>query len=80
IVRRQVKLPIIYDGIEYDEYYTMDMLVNDCIVLELKNVETILPVHKAQLLTYLRLSGFRLGFLINFNESNIGKGITRLIK
>jgi GxxExxY protein len=79
-VKRQVRLPITYDGIEYDEYYIMDMLVEDSIILELKNVETILPLHKAQLLTYLRLSGHRLGFVINFNDTNIGDGITRVIK
>jgi GxxExxY protein len=78
-VKRQVKLPITYEGVEYDEYYTVDMLVDDCLILELKTVETILPVHKYQLLTYLKLSGLRLGLLINFNEANIGKGITRVI-
>ena len=78
-VKRQVKLPIKYDGIEYNEYYIIDMLVDDCLILELKAVDQILPVHKYQLLTYLKLSEKRLGLLINFYESNIGKGITRVI-
>jgi GxxExxY protein len=78
-VKRQVKLPIKYNGIEYDEYYTIDLLVDDCLVLELKTVETTLPIHRAQLLTYLKLSGLRLGLLINFNDTNIGEGISRVI-
>jgi GxxExxY protein len=78
-VKRRVNIPIRYHGVEYDEYYTLDMLVDDCLILELKAVENLLPVHKYQLLTYLRLSGHRLGLLINFNEANIGDGITRVI-
>jgi|SRR5271157_547890 len=78
-VQRQVKLPIVYNGHEYDEYYTIDLLVDNCLIIELKTVETILPIHRAQLLTYLRLSEKRLGLLINFNETNIGKGISRVI-
>ncbi len=78
-VKRQVRLPIKYEGVEYDEYYTIDMLVDDCLILELKAVETVLPIHKYQLLTYLKLSGLRLGLLINFNDTNIGSGITRVI-
>ena len=78
-VKRQVKLPIKYDGVEYDEFYTIDMLVDDCLIVELKAVEKILPVHKYQLITYLKLSGLRLGLLINFNTPNIGDGIGRII-
>ena len=78
-VKRQVKLPIVYEGVEYDEYYTIDMLVDDRLILELKTVETVIPLHKYQLLTYLKLSGLRLGLLINFNDTNIGDGITRVI-
>jgi len=78
-VKRQVKLPITYEGVQYDEYFIIDMLVDDCLVIELKTVENILPVHKYQLLTYLKLSGLRLGLLINFNEANIGKGISRVV-
>ena len=78
-VKRQVKLPIIYEGVEYDEYYIIDMLVDDCLILELKSVENVLSLHKQQLLTYLKLSGLRLGLLINFNDINIGDGIKRVI-
>lgn len=78
-VKRQVNLPITYDGVKYDEYYVIDMLVDDCLVLELKAVEKILPLHKYQVLTYVKLSGLRLGLLINFNDSDIGEGITRVI-
>jgi GxxExxY protein len=79
IVKGQVKIPIKYDGVEYNEYYVIDMLVDDCLVLELKAVDNILPVHRYQLLTYLKLSGLRLGLLINFNSTNIGDGISRVI-
>jgi len=78
-VKRQYKLPITYDGVKYDEYYTVDLLVDDCLVVELKSVDTVLTVHKKQLLSYLRLGGYRLGLLINFNQANIGEGITRII-
>jgi GxxExxY protein len=78
-VKSQVRLPIIYDGVQYDEYYVLDILVGDCVILELKALENTLPVHKAQVLTYLKLSGLRLGFLINFSEINIGEGISRII-
>jgi GxxExxY protein len=77
-VQTQVKLPINYEGVTYDEYYTIDMLVDDCLILEFKTLEEVKPVHKAQLLTYLRLSGKRLGLLINFYNTNIGDGITRM--
>lgn len=78
-VKRQVKLPVRYDGVECGEYYVIDMVVDDRLILELKTVENVLPVHKHQLLTYLRLSGLRLGLLINFYDTNIGNGITRII-
>jgi len=78
-VKRQVKLPITYEGVTYDEFYLIDMLVDDCLILEFKAVENILPIHKYQLLTYLKLSEQRLGLLINFNDTNIGEGITRVI-
>ncbi len=78
-VKRQVKLPIKYDGIEIEEYFIIDMLVDDRLIIEIKAVEGILPVHKHQLLTYLKLSGQRLGLLINFYDTNIGNGITRVI-
>ena len=78
-VKRQVKIPIIYDGIQYEEYYTIDMLVDDCLILEFKAVEKLLPQHKYQALTYLKLSSLRLGLLINFNDPDRGEGINRVI-
>jgi GxxExxY protein len=78
-VKRQVRIPIVYDGIKYDEYIVVDILVDDCLILELKFIENMKPVNKYQLLSYLKLSGIRLGLLINFDEANIGDGITRII-
>jgi GxxExxY protein len=78
-VRRQVVKPIVYDDVELDEGYRIDMLVNGVIVLELKAVEATTPTHIAQVLTYLRLFGCRLGFLMNFNTPVFKNGIRRLI-
>jgi GxxExxY protein len=78
-VERQVTLPVIYDGIRLDGGLRLDLVVGNCLVVELKTVEAILPVHKAQLLTYLKLSDYRLGLLINFNVSLIKQGIQRVI-
>ena len=75
---RQVVLPIHYDGIRLDAGLRLDLLVEDCLVVELKAVEFLLPVHEAQLITYLKLSGHRLGLLINFNVPLIKDGIRRL--
>ena len=76
---RQVSLPVIYDGLTLEEGLRLDMLVEDALVLELKAIEEILPVHLAQVLTYLKLSGRRLGLLINFNVARIKDGIKRII-
>jgi GxxExxY protein len=78
-IRRQVVRPIVYDDIELNEGYRIDMLVNGVIGLELKAVEAITPTHTAQLLTYLRLSGCRLGFLINFSTPMFKNGVRRLV-
>lgn len=75
---RQLTLPIFYDDLSLDSGLRLDMLVNDSVVVELKAVEKILPIHYSQLLTYLKLSGHRLGLLINFNSPLIKDGITRL--
>jgi GxxExxY protein len=77
-VSRQVALPVIYDGMQLDAGFRLDLLVCACVVVELKVVEALLPVHKAQVLTYLKLSGHRLGLLINFNVARIKDGIVRL--
>ena len=75
---RRIVLPVIYDGLEVDAGLRLDIVVEECVVVELKAVEKILPVHKAQVLTYLKLSGHRLGFLINFNVPLIRDGISRI--
>jgi GxxExxY protein len=78
-VQRQVLLPIEFEELQIRSGLRLDMLVDNCIVVEVKAVEVILPVHKAQLLTYLRLSGHRLGLLINFNVPLVRDGITRMV-
>ncbi|MEY2977234.1 MAG: GxxExxY protein [Prochlorotrichaceae cyanobacterium] len=78
-VDRQVALPVIYDNIRLDAGFRLDLLVNRCIIIELKSVETLLPVHTAQVMTYLKLSKHRLGLLINFNVPLIKNGIKRIV-
>jgi GxxExxY protein len=77
--RRQVIVPIIYDGIRFDEGLRLDVLVEDLIICELKAVEKMNPVYQAQLLTQLKLTEKRLGFLINFNVPLIKYGIKRIV-
>ncbi len=76
---RQVPLPVLYKSIKLDCGYKMDLLVEDAVILELKAVESLIPVHSAQLLTYLKLSGKSVGLLLNFNEPVMRKGIKRLV-
>ncbi len=76
---RQVARPVLYDGLRLDAGLRLDLLVSSCVIVELKAVEHILPIHKAQLLTYLKLCDIRLGLLINFNVSLIKNGIERII-
>jgi GxxExxY protein len=76
---RQVDLPVAYKGLQLDCGYKMDLIVNREVVLELKCVEKILPVHEAQLLTYLKLSGKHVGLLINFNVPLLMQGIIRRV-
>ena len=78
-VERQVPIPIQYRGIKFDEAFRADIVVEGKVVLELKSVEQVTRVHKKQLQTYLRLSGFKLGFLLNFGEDLMKKGITRAV-
>ncbi|MCI0343698.1 MAG: GxxExxY protein [Planctomycetales bacterium] len=78
-VERQVTLPVVYDGLRLDAGLRLDLLVESMVVVELKAVETLLPVHLAQLLTYLKLSRHRLGLLINFNVPAIKDGIKRVV-
>jgi GxxExxY protein len=76
---RQVSLPVLYRGLRLDAGLRLDLVVEHCVLVELKAVETVLPVHRAQILTYLKLSGYRLGLLINFNTVLIKDGIHRVI-
>ncbi len=76
----QIKLPILYKDFRLDQNYIIDVLVEDEFILELKSVETILPIHKAQLITYLKLADKRLGFLINFNVPLMKHGFQRVIQ
>lgn len=78
-VRRQVVVPITYDKLAFDEAYRLDLLVEDRIIIEVKTVGRILPIHKAQLLTYMKLSGRKLGILLSFNKALMREGISRLI-
>ena len=77
--RRQVPLPVVYKSVHLDCGYRMDMVVEDRLVLELKTTERLLPVHEAQLLTYLKLSGPRTGLLLNFNTAVLKDGIRRMV-
>ncbi|VXD21497.1 conserved hypothetical protein [Planktothrix serta PCC 8927] len=78
-VERQLVLPVIYDNIKLEAGFRIDLLVNQCVIIELKAVETLLPVHTAQVITYLKLSKHRLGLLINFNVPLIKEGIKRIV-
>jgi GxxExxY protein len=76
---RQKPMPILYDNIRFDEAFRSDLVVNEKVITELKSVEVLLPVHAKQLLTQLRLSGLKLGLLINFGEAHLKNGIKRVI-
>jgi GxxExxY protein len=78
-VRSQVIVPVRYEELIVDNGYRIDVLVEDAVVLELKAVATILPVHRGQLLSYLRLGGFKLGFLLNFHVVHMRDGIVRMV-
>ena len=75
----EVKLPIMFEGVELESALRIDMLVEKCVIAELKSVEKMHPVFEAQLITYLRLSKVRLGFLINFNVPHLKDGIKRIV-
>ncbi len=76
---RQISLPVAYKGVNLDCAYRLDFLVNDTVVIELKSIEVLLPIHTAQLLTYLKLGNWNLGLLINFNVPLLRNGIRRLV-
>lgn len=77
-VASQVMLPVQYDGVAIDAGYRIDLLVEAAVVIELKAVEKVVPIHEAQLLTYLKLSGNKLGLLLNFNVLHMKDGIKRI--
>lgn len=78
-ILRQQKLPVIYEGVNLEEGFRVDLIVENKVIVEIKSIEALAPVHKKQLLTYLRLTGKKLGLLINFNVANIGDGIKRVV-
>ena len=78
-VERQKPMPITHDGVRFDEAFRADLVVGEKVIIELKSVSTTTPVHAKQLLTQRRLSGLKLGLLINFGEAHLRNGIKRLI-
>lgn len=78
-VRTQVEFPIEYNTLKIDSGLRLDLVVEDAVVVELKAIENLLPVHEAQILTYLKLTGYRLGFLLNFNVPKIKDGCKRFV-
>lgn len=79
IVERQKALPVVYNSIKLDAGYRIDLLVGNEVIVELKSVDSLLPIHEAQLLTYMKLSGKKLGLLINFNVKLLKAGIVRRV-
>ncbi len=79
LAEREVKLPIVFEGVSLDSALRIDLLVNKCVIAELKSVESMNPVFESQLITYLRLSKVRLGFLVNFNVPHLKDGIKRMV-
>ena len=78
-VQRQLMVPIVFDGLYFEEGLRLDVMVNDLVICELKAIETVNPVWEAQLLSHLKLTGKRLGYLINFNVPLIKNGIKRMV-
>jgi GxxExxY protein len=77
--KRQIPLPVIYKSKKLDIGYRIDLLVNDEVVVELKTIESILPIHEAQTLTYMKLGGWQVGLILNFNVTILKNGIKRLV-
>ena len=78
-VKRQVTVPVFYEGLKIDAGYRMDLVVGGSVIVEVKSVGSLVPLHHAQVLTYLKLSGFRLGFLMNFNVALFKDGLKRFV-
>lgn len=79
VVEQQKPMPVVYRGVELDCGYRLDLRVNQKVIVEMKAVEKILPIHQAQLLSYLKISGCKMGLLINFNVKTLVNGVTRVI-
>lgn len=78
-VQRQVGLPVVYGEVKLDAGYRIDLIVDGAVIVEVKSVEALAPVHEAQVLTYLKLSERRLGYLVNFNVALLKQGVKRMI-
>jgi len=78
-IERQKPLPVVYRGVELDCGYRLDLLIEDAVIVEVKVVDSLAPIHKAQLLSYLKLSGYKVGLLINFNVKVLKDGIVRMV-
>ena len=78
-VERQKSIPVVFENEKYDEGFRADLIIENSVIIELKSVENIVPVHKKQLLTYLKLLDLRVGYLLNFGEELMKSGITRII-
>jgi GxxExxY protein len=79
LIQKQVPIPITYDNLHFTEAFRADLIVDDKVILELKSVDRVIKAHKKQLLTYLRLSGRKVGYLLNFGEALMKDGISRII-
>jgi GxxExxY protein len=79
IVAAQVVMPVTFEGIQVETGLRLDLLVGNLVIVELKSVETMIPLYEAQLLTYLKVTGLRLGYLINFNTVHLKDGIKRMV-
>lgn len=79
IVESQIKVPVVFRKETLDKHFILDLLINEVLIVEIKSVEKVLPIHEAQLVTYLKLAGKKLGLLINFNEELLKNGIRRRI-
>ena len=80
MARSEVPIPLTYEGLEIDASYRADIVVEDAVIVEIKAVERLLPIHDAQLLTYLKLSSLRVGLLLNFNVARLQFGIRRFVR
>ena len=78
-VQQQVPMPLVYKEVKQDIGYRIDLIVDNKVLVEIKSVETLAPVHFSQTLTYLKLSGLKLGLLINFNSKTLKEGIHRIV-